>query len=193
MYTPADRNRIINSARASGAIGRDPLVYRVFRAMAERRDIVHLTSRPIRVLDFGAGKKAVHSERLREMGFDVTAYDLSRNDFIYPPYDFVLLSNVLNVQPTLEHVRSVLEQAHLVTDDPVNGFRGHYMWPDRNAGLPAVIANFPTSPNYSGATIDEVYDVFREVMGASVLLRSKRIISSGTRGVSWYVGDMFGA
>ena len=67
------------------------------------------------------------------------------------------------------------------------------MWPDRNAGLPAVIANFPTSPNYSGATIDEVYDVFREVMGASVLLRSKRIISSGTRGVSWYVGDMFGA
>ena len=58
------------------------------------------------VLDFGAGKGAVHTKWLREQGFNATAYDFGDNlieglhdrNALNKQYKVIMASNVLNVQ-----------------------------------------------------------------------------------------------
>jgi len=99
--TSEERQRMIRTARAGGAIGREPVVYRV---AAPR--LAHTEA----ILDYGAGVTAAQTQRLREQGFtNVTATDLPeavvRNpamlSTLAPGQTFatVLASNVLNVQP----------------------------------------------------------------------------------------------
>lgn len=58
------------------------------------------------LLDYGAGKHAIHTKWLREQGLNVTAYDFGNNcvegihdkDALNKRYDVIFASNVLNVQ-----------------------------------------------------------------------------------------------
>lgn len=58
------------------------------------------------ILDFGAGKDAIHTKWLREQGLNVIAYDFGNNciegihdkDALSKRYDVIFASNVLNVQ-----------------------------------------------------------------------------------------------
>ena len=58
------------------------------------------------ILDYGAGKQAIHTNWLRENGLNVTAYDFGENciegihdkNALNKRYDVIFASNVLNVQ-----------------------------------------------------------------------------------------------
>ena len=106
--------RLTRTAREKGAVGRDPLAYRW--AIAE------FTGKkwPKTILDFGAGKTAKHAKRLRAAlpGVEVSAWDVGENwvrgvhavMLCFRYYDFVVVSNVLNVQPNLPALFTVIEE-----------------------------------------------------------------------------------
>lgn len=96
-YTP-EVVRIANATlRDSGALNRDPVVYRFARQLVAPEESV---------LDFGSGLRAVHARKLRGEGYNtVVAWDFGSNfdtrehaaDALSRKYDVVLVSNVLNV------------------------------------------------------------------------------------------------
>lgn len=86
-----------------------PLLYRVISK-------TYRGQKP-RILDYGAGPKALWTLWLREQGFDVTAYDIGANqtflhdsDALKKQYDVVIASNVINVQPEKYLIKSVLKE-----------------------------------------------------------------------------------
>ena len=98
------------TAREKGAVGPNAIVPKYVMAIAYKDD---------RILDFGAGPTAYHSQRLREAGFEqVTAWEIGdsfdpeyhfSNALAYDDYyDIVMLSNVLNVQPSIKAVHAIL-------------------------------------------------------------------------------------
>ena len=97
------------TARAAGAVGERALVPRLVGERLRPGDTV---------LDFGSGPAAMHAERLREQGVDVTAYDFGSNvrggvhdpDALSRTYSLVYASNVLNVQGSEQMLRSTLDQ-----------------------------------------------------------------------------------
>lgn len=101
MFT-AEHIKIANdTSRGRGSVGRNAVVPRA---------VVGNVSISDSILDFGAGKDALHALRLREEhGLDVIAYEFGDNvvEGIHDPealsrtYDVVYASNVLNVQSDL--------------------------------------------------------------------------------------------
>jgi hypothetical protein len=101
----------------------------------------------VRILDFGAGYRAMHTLRMRELGLDVTAHDFGRN-FVpglhaegalrLPRFDVVMLSNVVNVHCTLAGLELTIAQAAGATAE--NG---------------VCVVNYPHSPR-KYPTIDKV-------------------------------------
>jgi hypothetical protein len=133
-YTEEHLARMNRSGQRAGAVGSRPtLVTQALQSM-EREGTVW---KDAKVLDFGAGKRAAQTAILRNEGWtDVTPYDIGSNgtgkelpDF--PIYDVVLMSNVLNVQPTIGHQRHVLYQVWRNT---------------RHRGI--MICNLPREPRY---------------------------------------------
>lgn len=108
-YT-SDEISIANAtSRSAGSVSAKALVPRYVEANIDKDSSI---------LDFGAGKDAVHSKRLKDNGFkDVTAYDFGSNvkDGIHDPqalnrtYDCVFASNVLNVQSSKSMLDSTLD------------------------------------------------------------------------------------
>ena len=73
------------------------------------------------ILDFGAGRDAVHTKWLRDQGFNnVTAYDFGRNCIegihnakaLHRQYDIVFASNVLNVSSSATMLFETLKQIY---------------------------------------------------------------------------------
>ena len=72
------------------------------------------------LLDFGAGKSAVHTKWLREQGFNAVAYDFGDNliegvhdkDALSKQYKVIMASNVLNVQSSLDMLLTTLNQIY---------------------------------------------------------------------------------
>lgn len=145
------------TSRDSGAVGKDPVVYR--ELVGRVFDSSALWGKPI--LDFGAGKNAVHTQRLqKEYGFNMTAYDLPANQQpgLHDPnaldrqYPIVCASNVLNTIPDPEDVRFAFYQiANAVEQD---GY---------------LIINYPAEPRKSAMTNEEFYNMVLDrffVMGS---------------------------
>ena len=122
----ADANR---TSRSNGAVGPKALVPRIVREWIGVTD---------RVLDFGAGKKAIHAVQLRREGYNITAHEFGANccPGIHDPYairqyfyDLVYASNVLNVQSSIRMLRQTLSQMYFTL---------------KPGGI--IIANFPKHP-----------------------------------------------
>lgn len=72
------------------------------------------------LLDYGAGKHAIHTKWLREQGFDVTPYDFGENciegihdkNALDKRYDVIFASNVLNVQSSDVMMETTLYQIY---------------------------------------------------------------------------------
>jgi hypothetical protein len=101
------------------------------------KKVLEIASPMESILDFGAGKDAVHTQILREKGLNVTAYDFKvnsntmyhRQDALKYKYDIVMVSNVLNIQISKGMLEDTLSQIkNCVKED---GF---------------VIANYPKEP-----------------------------------------------
>ncbi len=72
------------------------------------------------ILDFGAGKAALHTKWLRGQGFNVTAYDFGDNcveglhdrEALSKQYKVIMASNVLNVQSSKQMLIETLQQMY---------------------------------------------------------------------------------
>ena len=140
----ADYIKTVNATyRATGSIGPKAIVPKLVPGVAKKTD---------RILDFGAGTKAIHTMALRQQGYNVTAFDIGANidPAIHDPnalakrWDVVYASNVMNVQPS----RSDLA-----------GLIGLFASIVKKGG--ALIANYPPSPRKSGLTVAEVDALLR--------------------------------
>lgn len=84
------------------------------------RYVAQYINKEEKILDFGAGRDAVHTKWLREQGFDVTAYDFGDNlmeelhdkDALSRKYSVVFASNVLNVQSSMNMLQETLRQIY---------------------------------------------------------------------------------
>jgi hypothetical protein len=103
----------VNSTDRSkgGAVGKEPLCYRWVRDVLGAPDM--------RILDFGSGVARTGERLLEAEGFEhVDSYEIGKhvtNLHVKRPkllsYDIVIMSNVLNVQPTREHILNTVGNA----------------------------------------------------------------------------------
>ena len=97
------------TSRSAGAVSGKALVPKYVEQHADKSH---------HILDFGAGKDAVHAKNLREKGFNVTAHEFGSNqkegvhdkDALHKKYDHVYASNVLNVQSSHDMLGKTLDQ-----------------------------------------------------------------------------------
>lgn len=146
-YTPKpeDVAKANSTSRSVGAVG---------SAAVTPKYVESTSSKTETILDFGAGKDAAHAKRLRDAGYDVTAYDFGSNlkEGLHDPqalsrkYDTVYASNVLNVQSGPEMLRNTLEQIKSVTSG-------------------RAVFNYPDSPRYTKMTPVQVASAIKEVFG----------------------------
>lgn len=106
------------------------------------------------ILDFGAGKDALHTKYLSSKGFNVTAYDFGSNCIpgvhdahaTEREYDIVFASNVINVSSNKEMMINTLNEIKNCLSD--NG---------------EAIFNYPESPRKAGLKTADVIDVVKSV------------------------------
>lgn len=144
--TQNDYVALVNkTSRSRGAVGGNSLVLRT---------VLSLPFLNATILDYGAGKDAIQTKRLREEGYrNVTAYEIGENfnPELHDPkatefvYDIVMASNVLNVQPDVERLRDVIEDLANCT---------------RFVGL--CVVNYPSGPRKAGLSLEEVLELLRE-------------------------------
>lgn len=111
------------------------------------------------LLDFGAGKGAVHTRWLRELGFNVTAYDFGENcieglhdqNALNKQYGVIMASNVLNVSSSMSMLKGTLRQMY---DSLEYGGK--------------LVCNYPSSPRKMDLTATELAHILQSVFGGSV-------------------------
>lgn len=113
--------RAVNkTCRSSGCVGKNAIVPKIVKEIATEED---------RILDFGAGTKAVHADRLRkEDHLNVTAHEIGDNfdpkvhddRALSRTYSLIYCSNVMNVQPNDSYVVAILKTVHKLLEDDGN-------------------------------------------------------------------------
>lgn len=89
------------------------------RAIVPRYVVEHINKEES-ILDFGAGKAALHTQWLKELGFNATAYDFGDNvieglhdvNALKKQYKVIMASNVLNVQSSIQMMFATLKQIY---------------------------------------------------------------------------------
>ena len=133
------------TARAAGAVGSRAITPSYVSKSAKEGESV---------LDYGAGPKAAHTERLRKEGLDVTAHDFSYVEGVHDPaaltkkYDTVMASNVLNVQSSKAMLKRTLKE---ITSS---------VSPEGRA-----VFNYPASPRKMSLAPSQVKKVIKEFFG----------------------------
>ena len=144
------------TSRSNGAsaINKDGSI----RAIVPRYVAEHINKEDS-VLDFGAGKGAVHTKWLREEGFNATAYDFGDNlieglhdkDALGKQYKVIMCSNVLNVQSSISMLLETLNQ--------INGsleFGGQF------------ICNYPASPRKMELTANDLKEIVQSIFKGKI-------------------------
>lgn len=111
------------------------------------------------ILDFGAGKGAVHTLWLREEGFNVTAYDFGDNiieglhdkDALDKQYKVIICSNVLNVQSSLGMLIETLQQIYNSLE---------------KGGV--LVCNYPASPRKMSLAARDMATIIQSVFNGSI-------------------------
>ena len=111
------------------------------------------------ILDFGAGKGAVHTKWLREEGFNVTAYDFGENcieglhdkNALRRQYDVVMASNVLNVCSSQQMLEETLRQ--ISQSLKVGG---------------VFVCNYPASPRKLDWRADDIASMIQSYIGRDI-------------------------
>ena len=111
------------------------------------------------ILDFGAGKGAVHTKWLREEGFNVIAYDFGENcieglhdkNALQKQYKVIMLSNVLNVQSSMSMLLETLRQI-----DTSLELGGEF------------ICNYPSSPRKMELTANDLKEILQSIFKGGI-------------------------
>lgn len=147
-YDAEQLARMNRSGQRRGAVGTRPTVCTkavltlAFKGMIDRH---------APLLDFGAGKWQQQTGILRGEGFeDVVPYDIGANGNDTPPepvggWPVVMMSNVVNVQPTMGHIEELFNAAWIMAE---------------HAGL--LVFNYPQSPRYSNEKTSAVLEAARK-------------------------------
>lgn len=137
-----------STSRNSGAVGAKAIVPKYVETIAKPSDTI---------LDFGAGKAAAHTLRLRNSGLNVEAYEFGNNSIpglhnpfaLLDKYSIVYASNVLNVQGSDDMLQNTLQQLSDVLED-----KGR------------LIVNLPVTPRYGAwdglspkQAVDKLYNL----------------------------------
>lgn len=104
------------------------------------------------ILDFGAGKGALHTQWLKELGFNATAYDFGDNiieglhdkDALSKQYKVIMASNVLNVQSSMNMLWETLCQ---INDSLEHGGK--------------FVCNYPSSPRKMNLTASALEHILK--------------------------------
>lgn len=149
--------KIANATSRSGgasAINKDGSI----RAIVPKYVAEHINKEDS-ILDFGAGKGAVHTKWLREEGFNVTAYDFGENcieglhdkNALQKQYKVIMLSNVLNVQSSMSMLLETLRQ---IDNSLESG--GEF------------ICNYPASPRKMELTANDLKEIIQSIFKGSI-------------------------
>ncbi len=119
MLTEEETKLVNKTSRGKGAVGRNALVPKVVLKLA--KDTGNMAKQE--VIDFGAGKEAIHTKWLRKKGLNVEAHEIGDNSnyrihnvcATLHPYDIVMASNILNVQPTYHALKETLMELRCLT------------------------------------------------------------------------------
>jgi len=110
QYTPEQMAVANATSRARGAIGAKAITPRYVQTVAQPHH---------EILDFGAGRDAIHAQTLKKIGLNVTAHEFGSNiSGVHDPealnrqYDIVYASNVLNTQSSPEMLKTTLDNIH---------------------------------------------------------------------------------
>lgn len=144
--------KIANATSRSGgasAINKDGSI----RAIVPKYVAEHINKEDS-VLDFGAGKGAVHTKWLREEGFNVTAYDFGENcieglhdkNALQKQYKVIMASNVLNVNSSMSMLLETLRQ---IDNSLESG--GEF------------ICNYPASPRKMELTASDLKEILQSI------------------------------
>ena len=106
------------------------------------------------ILDYGAGKGAIHTQWLKEQGFDVTAYDFGENcvegihdkNALNKQYKVIMASNVINVSSSWDMLLETLRQ----------------MYDSLEYGG-TLIMNYPASPRKMNLTARELENIIETI------------------------------
>ena len=137
----------VKTARSSGAVGPNAKVPQIVLEMAyDNRDWI---------LDYGAGRKAIHTEMLREAGYgNAWAYDFAKDvDGVFiddlettrGEWDIIFASNVLNVQTSMGMLDLTLNE----------------LWQLMNP-FSILVANYPNSPRKLDLSVQSLHSKLRE-------------------------------
>lgn len=174
----AEQIRKVNaSSRSGGAIGKDPLCYRVLRRLLQGQDNYALGPRAPFILDYGAGKDCPHTRKLREQGYAVKAWDIGTNyptgrvnessnrlwapkGLVFEPHSFlneqILLGQCGRELKTFTHIVA----SNVLNVQPALGplettIRELYRILAAHSGL-RLLCNYPNEPRYSIAGLKDV-------------------------------------
>ena len=144
------------TSRSNGAsaINKDGSI----RAIVPRYVAEHINKEDS-VMDFGAGKGAVHTKWLREEGFNVTAYDFGDNiveglhdkNALSKQYKVIMASNVLNVQSSMTMLFETLRQI-----DNSLEYGGEF------------ICNYPASPRKMELAASELKEILQSIFKGKI-------------------------
>lgn len=151
MFTVEEVKIANATSRSSGASAKNK--DGSIRAIVPRYVVEHINKEDS-VLDFGAGKDAVHTKWLRGQGFNVVAYDFGSNiveglhdkDALNRQYKVTMCSNVLNVQSSWDMLLETLKQLYNSLED---------------GGM--LIINYPASPRKMNLSATEMAMVVQNV------------------------------
>ena len=150
--------RIANAtSRSNGASARNK--DGSIRAIVPKYVSEHLV-KDCSILDFGAGKDAVHTRWLREEGFNVTAYDFGTNiiegihdkDALSKQYGVIMASNVLNVQSSMSMLLETLKQVYNSLE---------------KGGV--FICNYPASPRKMELTANDLTEILQSIFKGRII------------------------
>lgn len=156
MFTDEEIRTANATSRANGASAKNK--DGSIRAIVPKYVSEHI-SKEESILDFGAGKNAVHTQWLRKNGFNVTAYDFGDNlidglhdkKALNKKYAVIMASNVLNVQSSLCMLHETLNQIYSSLEPGGE-----------------LICNYPASPRKMMISTKELADIIHSVFGTYV-------------------------
>lgn len=158
MFTEQEIKKANKTSRSNGASAINP--DGTIRAVVPNFIYKNIDSyRDKTILDFGAGKDAIHTKWLRENGLNVTAYDFGDNCVkgvhdkyaLDKRYDVVFASNVLNVQSSNIMMEATLNQIYKAL---------------KKGGT--FIFNYPSKPRKSNLEIWDVVSLISIVFNSKI-------------------------
>lgn len=162
IMATAEQIKIANkTSRNSAAVGAKALTPKVARKYAE----THLDKDTAQILDFGAGKHAIHTQAFVADGWDCQAHEFGDNVdpnthslfALSDKYDLVYASNVLNVQSDLTMLVETLMQIKAVM---------------KKGGV--FCANYPLEPRKSKMNADAVQLVLQQYFDNVIWIDGKK-------------------